>query len=80
MKISLAYMSILVSFYEAGAAGELDIHHRIKVNGQPIQGDAGSWLVLVSRGLVAGERGQILLTQEGRDLAEKELASRQEVV
>lgn len=78
--INLVYMTILIAFYEAGGSGELDIHNRVKAGGQPLQGDSGAWMVLVARGYVAGERGKILLTQEGRDVAAEELASRQEVL
>lgn len=76
--LNRAYLAILSAFYEAGGSGELDMHHRVIVGPtrHPMQGDPGAWLVLVSRGLVAGERGKILLTQEGRDEAEREIAGR----
>ena len=61
------YQSILAAFHEAGGAGDLDMHGTIIVGPtkHPMQGHAVAWLTLVARGLVAGERGKIMLTDEG---------------
>ena len=60
---------MLVDLVEAGH-GVLDTSCRVCVGPikRPISGDAQAWLVLVSQGLVAGERGLIIATEAGRDL------------
>lgn len=72
------YLTVLVSLAEAGGFGKLDTHGRITVGptNHPLQGDVVTWMVLVSRGLVAGERGQIMLTAIGRDVANEVIAGR----
>lgn len=72
------HMSILTTFYEAGGAGELDIHCRLVVGHarHPMPGDSQTWLLLVAHGLVAGEGGRILLTEAGREMAEGVIAGR----
>lgn len=73
-----AELSLLATLHEAGDHGTLDPHSRIVVGPtrHPIPGDSIVWLKLVSRGLVAGERGHIMLTEAGRAEAEKVIAGR----
>lgn len=62
--------TMLVSLADGGGSGRLDQAGRVCVGPtrRPIAGDANSWLILVTHGLVAGEDGMILMTQAGRDL------------
>ena len=71
-------LTLIATLYEAGESGPLDIHSRIVVGPtrRPIPGDTVVWLKLVSRGLVAGENGLMILTELGRAEAEKLIASR----
>ena len=62
--------------YEAGGSAELDRHYRVMAGTTPMQGDPGTWLVMVSLGAVAGEDNRILLTEAGRICAQLELAAR----
>ncbi len=73
-----AELALVATLFEAGGHGTLDMHSRIVVGPtrHPIPGDSIVWLKLVSRGLVAGERGNILLTEAGRAEAEKVIAGR----
>jgi hypothetical protein len=73
-----AHLSILTSLHEAGGAGRLDPHGRVQVGPtrHPLPGDTVAWLVLVAAGMVAGENGQLILTQLGRDTAQGILAGR----
>ena len=73
-----AELSLITTLYEAGSSGILDTHSRILVGPtkHPIPGDAIIWLKLVARGLVAGERGLMILTEAGREAALKVIASR----
>lgn len=72
------HMSILAAFYEAGGAADLDISYRLVVGPtrHPMPGDTQTWLLLVAHGLVAGEHGKLILTQLGREAAEKVIAGR----
>ncbi len=69
--LSRALTTVLNGLADAGGAAELDIHGRLVAgpNRHPLPGDSVSWLVLVSRGLVAGEDGKVILTQQGRAAA-----------
>lgn len=60
---------MLTTLVEAGGSGRLDSIGRVCIGParSPIQGDATAWLVLVSEGMVAGERGLIIATERGRD-------------
>lgn len=71
-------LSILTSFYEAGGAADLDNHCRLIVGPtrHPLAGDAQTWLVLVAHGMVAGERGKVIITEAGRGVAEGVIAGR----
>jgi len=68
----------IATLYEAGGSGVLDVYSRILVGPtrHPIAGDAVEWLQLVSRGLVAGENGHMILTERGRAEAQRVIASR----
>jgi hypothetical protein len=77
--LNRAQLHILTTLHEAGGAGELDIHGRLKgagPKGAPLPGDTVTWLILVSRGVVAGEDGMIITTERGREIAESVLAGR----
>ena len=69
--LSRPLLSTLLALHEAGGAADLDVHCRLVVghDRHPLPGDANSWLTLVAHGLVAGERGQIIMTEDGRDRA-----------
>lgn len=72
------YYTILTEFYEAGGAGELDMHCRI-VSGptrHPLSGDPNAWLMLMAHGLIAGEGGQVIMTEAGRVAAQGVIAGR----
>ncbi len=75
------YLTVLTNLAEAGGHGKLDAHGRIVVGPtqHPLAGDVVTWMVLVSRGLVAGERGQIMLTALGRDVTNEVIAGRTRV-
>lgn len=77
-KLHRTYMAILAAFYESGGSGTLDLHGRVCVGPTraPLHGELTAWLVLVSHGYVAGERGIIMLTEEGREAAAAELGAR----
>lgn len=62
--------TMLVDLVRAGH-GILDTSGRVCIGPlkEPIPGDAAAWLVLVTHGYVAGERGLILPTEAARDLA-----------
>lgn len=71
MKPMTAYhKQVLRGLVEAGH-GKLDRSGRVCVEpiSAPIMGDPIAWLVLVSNGLVAGERGILMPTEEGRAYA-----------
>jgi len=76
--LARAYYSILTSFFEAGGAGDLDVYGAVTVgpSRHPMAGDARAWMQLVAHGLVAGERGKIMLTEIGRDTASQIIAGR----
>jgi hypothetical protein len=65
------YQSILAAFLDAGGSGDLDIHGRVTIGSgrHPMQGDTVAWLRLVAEGLVAGEDGKMILTEDGRAMA-----------
>ena len=72
------HLSILATFFEAGGAGDLDIHCRVVAGPtrHPMPGDSATWLLLMAHGLVAGETGRVVLTELGREKAEAVLAGR----
>lgn len=74
--LTRSHLDILAAFYEAGGSAELDRHYRVMAGTTPMQGDPGTWLVMVSLGAVAGEDNRILLTEAGRICAQLELAAR----
>ena len=74
--LTRSHLDILAAFYEAGGSADLDRHYRIMAGTTPMQGDAGTWLVLVSLGMVAGEDSRLMLTEAGRIAAMRELAGR----
>ena len=76
--LSLSLTTILASLHEAGGAAHLDTYCRLVVghDRHPLPGDASSWLVLVSHGLVAGEDGRIIMTEAGRAKADEIIAGR----
>ena len=73
-----AFLSVLTNLHEAGGSGTLDVNCRVVVGPQrhPLPGDTHTWLTLVSRGLITGERGLIITTEEGRLEAVKVQAGR----
>lgn len=63
-------LTILAALVEAGGSGELDVRGRVIVGKnppRPISADLTSWMRLVAAGLVAGENGKIIATEEGRE-------------
>lgn len=66
--LSRPYFHLLRSLADVGGAADLDKHGRLVSGPQrhPLQGDTVAYLVLVSRGLVAGEAGKIIITEAGR--------------
>jgi hypothetical protein len=76
--LHLAYTTLLLNLHDAGGSGDLDMYGRVTVGPTRhiLPGDAHAWMVLVSRGLIAGERGRILMTDEGRDVAKAVIAGR----
>lgn len=81
-RLSPVYLDILVQLHEAGGSGEYDNHHRILIGTpkRPLAGQPGQWMELVARGLVAGEYGKVILTDDGRTMAQRELDGRKETV
>lgn len=62
-------LNVLALLIENGdGAGVLDVHGRVCTGPtrKAIIADPTSWLRLVAAGLVAGEHGKILVTEEGR--------------
>ncbi len=76
--VTRAHLSILVAFWEAGGAGDLDMYGRVVVGPtcHIVQGDPASWLLLVAHGLVSGEFGRMIVTEEGRSVASRIIAGR----
>lgn len=72
------YLSILVTFHEAGGAADLDNHCRIVVGPgrHPMPGDTLVWMLLMAHGMVAGEGGRVIITELGRATAEGIIAGR----
>lgn len=66
------HRQMIVDFVTAGGSGEIDNAGRVCVGPlrKPIPGDAVAWLLLMTHGLIAGERGLVLATEEGRAMAE----------
>ena len=67
MSIKSHERQMLADLVEAGH-GKMDRFGRICIGpmSQPLTGNATAWLVLVSEGYVAGERGLIMPTEDGR--------------
>jgi hypothetical protein len=67
--LNRAYQHLLTCLADAGGSADLDKHGRLVSGPQrhPLQGDSVAYLVLVSRGLIAGEGGKIILTEAGRE-------------
>lgn len=75
--LNRAHLSVLVHLYEAGGSGDLDANGRVVVDTRhPVPGDAFTWVKLVSYGFVAGERGKMIVTELGREEAERVIAGR----
>jgi hypothetical protein len=78
LPIHRTLLAHLVILHERGGSGELDIHGNLLV--EPVKaklaGTPLDWLKLVSMGYLAGERGKLILTEEGRELAETGLRGR----
>lgn len=66
--LSRPYLHILACIAEVGGSADLDRFGRLVSGPQrhPLQGDSTAYLVLVSRGLLGGEGGKIILTEAGR--------------
>jgi hypothetical protein len=73
-----AYMQLVTNLHEAGGSGALDSHGRVVVGTppHPIPGDTLGWLICVAAGLVAGDSGRLILTEEGRATAAGVIAGR----
>ena len=67
MTLNRNQIQMLTELVEAGH-GRLEKTGRVSVPpiNRPITGDSVAWLSLVARGLVAGERGFIIPTEDGR--------------
>lgn len=78
-QIPRAYLSVLAALMEGGGSGELDLQSRVLVGPTkaPLAGaDHVSLLRLVAEGMLAGERGLMILTEAGRTKAQEVLAGR----
>lgn len=69
---------LLLQLGEARGIGWLDQNYRVMVGPPttPIPGSPGQWLDLVARGFVGGERGNLILTELGREYADAEAKRR----
>lgn len=78
MTLPRAYVQLVVNLYEAGESGTLDQHGRVVVGTppRPIPGDTVGWLICVAAGLVGGDNGRIILTEQGRAMAAGVIAGR----
>ena len=67
MSIKPHERQMLADLVEAGH-GTMDRFGRVCIGpmSQPLSGNAMAWLVLVAEGYVAGERGMIIPTEDGR--------------
>lgn len=68
-----SYATLLCNLAEAGGAGALDRYGRV-VTGPSralLAGGPEAWLTLVTKGFVAGENDRILLTEAGREEAQR---------
>ena len=63
MRRGLSYL--LMAFADEGGAADVDIMGRPVVGRTPLIGTVKDWFDLVAMGLVAGEGGKLLLTDEG---------------
>jgi len=77
MSLKSFHRTMLGELVEAGH-GKIDTSGRVCVGpiNRPIQGDPVGWLVLVAHGLVAGEQGLIMPTEDGRQMASKTASGR----
>lgn len=68
MKATKLDLAVLGAFLEAGGHGEIDVRGRVCTGPthEPIIADTTCWLRLVAAGLIAGEHGKIIATEEGR--------------
>ena len=78
MKLPRQYTDALAELHQAGGSGALDVHGAVWAGAPraPVLGHAPFWLTLVSQGLIAGERGNLILTESGRTAAEAVIAGR----
>jgi len=69
--LSRAQIALLTGLYALGGSADIDMHGRLIAGPirETLPGDPVAWLVLVAQGLLAGEDGRLILTQEGRDVA-----------
>ena len=84
--LSRPLRAMLVNLYEAGGHGNF---HRpdfrspclvtVGSSKHPLPGDGNGWTELMAYGYVAGERLMVMLTAEGRALAEEIVAGRTKV-
>jgi hypothetical protein len=73
-QLSRADLGFLAALAEAGGSGKWDPRRGTVLVGptrNPLKGDPHAWMVLVAAGMVAGERGKIILTDLGRVEAAK---------
>jgi len=61
-----AERALLTELANAGGSAKLDQFARLMVGQLVLPGSPNSWLKLVAGGFVGGERGLIILTEEGR--------------
>jgi hypothetical protein len=77
--LNRSHANLLVEFHEAGGSGDLDVYGRV-LAGTPRRFMAGehhvAWLTLVARGLIGGEDGKIVTTEDGRIEAQRLIAGR----
>lgn len=66
-------LQVLVDLVEAGGHGTINKSKQVCVGPtkSPLRGDVAVWLDLVARGFVAGEYGNIIATELGRQEAER---------
>lgn len=74
-----AELNLLVEFHSAGGSGKLDVACRViaGVPPSPLKGDSlTTWMRLMARGLIAGEDDVVMVTERGRNEAQRVIAGR----
>lgn len=70
---------LVALLHEAGGTATLDLQGRVIAESkppQPLPSDLMTWMRLVAKGVIAGERDRLMLTELGREAAQKVIAGR----